>query len=122
MQESAATPLYITLESNIQKFDLPDIDWRTMIQDHKENIKINGELIHLSAELVQEYQYRPEEFLYEHLRKSKGLTWIMLFINDLNSKMEFNTSLTQIYIPNDDHIGDLYRTYHSIKAARKKNI
>lgn len=122
MTETAAVPLHVTLESIMQKYDLSDAEWRIMVQDHKEIIKSSGELYPLTVELIQEYQYRPEEFLYEHLKKSKGLTWIMLYINDLSSKMEFNMSLTQIYIPDADYIGELYRTYQSILAARKKNV
>ena len=122
MAETAATPLYVTLESIVQKYDLADAEWRIMIQDHKEAIKASGDLYPLTVELIQEYQYRPEEFLYEHLQKSKGLTWIMLYINDLSSKMDFNMSLTQIYVPDVDYIGELYRTYQSILAARKKNL
>lgn len=101
---------------------LEDIEeeWRLMIQDHKENIKASGTKVLLDPDIIQEYLYRPDDYLQEQRNVNRAITWIFLYINDLASKMEFNTSLEEIYVPRESYILDLRSTYRAILASRKK--
>ena len=95
-------------------------EWRLMIHDHKEVIKANGTKVLLDPDVIQEYLYRPDDYLVEQKNTNKALTWIFLYINDLPSKMEFNTSLEEIHVPKESHITDLRSTYRAILTSRKK--
>ena len=95
-------------------------EWRLMIHDHKEVIKANGTKVLLDPDVIQEYLYRPDDYLVEQKNTNRALTWIFLYINDLPSKMEFNTSLEEIYVPKESHITDLRSTYRAILTSRKK--
>lgn len=95
-------------------------EWRLMIHDHKEAIKANGTKVLLDPDVIQEYLYRPDDYLSEHKNMNRSLTWIFLYINNLPSKMEFNTSLEEIYVPKESHITDLRSTYRAILTSRKK--
>lgn len=97
-------------------------EWRLMIHDHKEVIKANGTKVLLDPDVIQEYLYRPDDYLVEQKNTNRALTWIFLYINDLPSKMEFNTALEEIYIPKESHITDLRSTYRAILTSRKKYV
>lgn len=88
-----------------------DQEWVQFIKDHRVEILKKSELVSIDPDTMAMYKYRPEEFL-DSLNRSRALSWIMLWINNIRSAHHF-VGLSSIAIPDRGHIDNLKRLYRT---------
>lgn len=89
--------------------------WVQYIEDHFSIIRDKATYVEISLDNMYRYKYRPEDFL-----QLKGidvsLSWIMLLINQIPDKSEFN-NIPSILIPSEAYIQQLQEAFDSINVA-----
>ena len=90
-----------------------DVDqtWTTYVEDHRSVIIETSTTMVVDPDVINEYLYRPIDFLKEHLRLSENLYWIFMYINNLTSNMGFNRDIDKLYIPSQEVVSDLRQRY-----------
>lgn len=87
--------------------------WVQFIEDRFIQIRDRSEKQDISLETMARYQYRPEDYLLS-LNKRPSLSWIMLLINQLPSRVDF-FQLDSILIPSAEYIDEIKEVFDSIK-------
>ena len=89
-----------------------DPKWIIFVKDHRDNLIDNSTTINIEPETMFEYQYRPEDYLAS-INYPIMYTWIILWLNQIESNMEFKR-IPHLILPNASYIQKLseqYRTY-----------
>ena len=105
---------------NYLKNTFPETYWNTndpnfylfkqFIIDHKDLIKENSEIHNFTVEEMYFQRYKLTEYLMS-LGLGPDLTWIVLWINDLNDQTEFK-DLLNILVPDRKYMQDLIKYYY----------
>lgn len=107
---------YITSTQSV--IENTDIEWRLFVKDHRDRILENSVVMTLNNNDSSYYEYRLRDLLIAHGIKPE-LRWIVLWINQLYSEMEFHDIHT-LYIPSYKQIKEYYDQYKIIRSELKK--
>jgi len=96
-----------------------DIDpgWRGFISDHKSYLKSVSPRRLPSDELMTQLHQDLPRYL-RHIGYARPISWIIAYINDLDSDIYFDHSMT-IYVPTLAQIDLLYQSYITTRQLRK---
>jgi len=89
-------------------------NWVHYIKDHRNFILKNSTNTPISKEDMRVYQYRPEA-LFKFLGFEISMSWIILWINQVTSILDF-TDIESLKIPPLDLISELYRSFNTFQA------
>jgi len=113
---SSITPMSERLRSLISEWSDSDHEWELYVKDHRELIIENSSTIQITADNMRKYQFRLETFLYDkNLDIDYRMTWIVLWLNQLNSNLDF-VDLSSLIVPNRSYILRLYEKYRAFKS------
>lgn len=87
--------------------------WKQFIMDHKRFLLSKCTRTVLDVNDMLKYKYRPYAFVTEKVLLPIESTWILLYINDIPSVMEFNESISSLMVFSVPDIYDLYRLFES---------
>lgn len=107
-----------TLDHQILSLDRDD--WFQFLLDHREQIRSKATTIKITDELMLRYRYRILDFLNEVHSFSQGGEQAFRIINRLYNDMDFNDSLTEVYIPDAKQLQDLRARYQTCISKEKK--
>lgn len=97
----------------------PEDAWVHYLQDHRELIRENSEVVVLTEQEMRRYAYRIRDFLaYKKLTPS--LTTAFRVVNRLHNDMDFTLALHSVYLPKSRYINELYRQYNTNKNQYAK--
>lgn len=85
--------------------------WQQYVEDHREFIIQNSKYITVDPDIINEYLYRPIDFIKEYLKITIDIHWIFMYINNIKTNMDFNTQIDRLYIPDTDIIKELRQRY-----------
>ena len=110
-----------TLKRRMGKFSSIDPSWVQYVKDHRNFVRNNSIITLISPEESFVYRYRPESYLH-----SKGMdiskSWIMLWINQINSLSNF-INLEYLIIPSDEYLAELKREFSNFQnSVQNQNI
>ncbi len=121
-QSEKTVPLSKIIDDSMMPAEDTDTEWLQYIRDHTDLIKNNSTLFFLDAEVMKRYRYRLEDFLFE---KRNGIHYrqyasIVRIINRLGCNLDFNESVTEIYLPTPEYITELRSMYRLIWHRKNK--
>lgn len=97
-----------------------DTDWQLFIRDHKANLIASATIHIVEIDKLVPYLYRPSEYLQFVVNTDPAIAWIVMFINNLATDVEFDRQVTKLLIPSYELIVNLRSTYLAVKAAALK--
>ncbi len=86
-------------------------NWGQYVEDHRDNIITGSTQMMVEPDVINEYLYRPVDFVKKYLKLNIDIHWIFMYINKIHTNMDFNTKLDRLYIPNSDMIKELRQRY-----------
>lgn len=93
-----------------------DPEWELYVKDHRDLILENSSTIQIAADDMRKYMYCLEAFLYDkNLDIDYRMTWIVLWLNQLGSNLEFR-DLSSLIIPKRNYLLMLYEKYRAFKS------
>ncbi len=92
-----------------------DPGWRQFIADHKVYLKLISPIHQPTAELMGQVGQDLTWYL-RYLGINRPIAWIIGYINDIDSDMDFNQSM-QLYIPDLTQLEILYQSYITTKQT-----
>ena len=102
----------ITLSSDLAK---NEEGWVQFIKDHFAYIRDNSPSVTITLGAMHRYRYRPEDFMRE-FGYDPNLTWIMLLINEIKTRVDFE-GLSEVKVPSLDLITTLRGQYDTYKVV-----
>jgi hypothetical protein len=113
-------PLLEYIEAQLQPYTEISDGWKTMLKDHRPQLLETAETIIITAYNQKIYQHTIEDFL-----RYKGYpisaSWIVLWLNDLPSNMEFK-NVPRLLLPDTKYLNTLYQTYLSIQKQKQSKV
>lgn len=98
---------------------LNDDDWLQFLKDHKEQIKENSVLETLTEEVMYIYRYRIRDYLRGHGR-NKGMEQAFRIVNRLYSDLDFDLTVSAVYIPMNEYLNELRQQFNTNRANYKR--
>jgi hypothetical protein len=114
-----ATTLKNKLLNQIQMHHNGDADWVHYIRDHKRMLLSRASKITIPTETAITHRNRPADLL-EYLGMDSSLTWIILFLNDLDELAEIN-NVKELYVIDEPTIKSLHASYLTWKNRVSKS-
>ena len=105
---------------NTSHLNLSDsnIEWKLFVKDHRKQLIATATTHVLSADEIELFRFRPNEYL-NSINLTEDLTWIVLWLNQLNSPENFY-NIRELIIPNYAYVNSLRETYRSVKSNLDK--
>lgn len=100
--------------------NLTDDSWVRFIIDHRELIIENSKLTVVSPEDMYRYRYRIRDFLIEKCNFSKNAEIVFRVINRLYNDMDFDLTISKVYIPDTNYLNKLRGRYATVKSIAKR--
>lgn len=120
MSESTLRTIISKLQNSSNDNYWPnDSMWVQFIKDHRASILEKSNRVELHPNDVRKFQYGIESYLTAY-SYPKSIAWIVLWLNQLDSNLHFDTNITSIYIPDVQQIISLRSQYNTNKAYYKK--
>lgn len=108
--------LITILNNTASVYDDTDAAWRQFILDHKTYILQQSQLRVITSAYIQRYSYNIQAYL-QSINFPTSCAWIIEILNAIPSNIEFDSSVSQLYIPTFSLIETLYTTYITTKSA-----
>lgn len=99
--------------------NLTDDDWIHFLQDHRDLIKKTSKYLELDEQTMYRYRYRIRDFL-TNKGYVLGAEQAFRVVNRLDSDLDFDLTLTGVWMPDDSFISELRRKYATNLAKQKK--
>lgn len=107
----------ITILNNATSvYDDTDPAWRQFILDHKTYLLQQSTLRIITSAYIQRYSYNLQAYL-QSVNYPTSAAWIIGILNAIPSNIEFDRSVSQLYIPPFSLIETLYTTYLTTNSA-----
>lgn len=110
--------VYDLISSDQTNLSNQDPEWVLFIEDHRRFLVQESDLVILSSDEVNIYDYRPEDFLRDRSYPASVL-WIFLWINQISSPEKY-VDKSKVYLPSLTQIQNLRYEYESFKAELDK--
>ena len=104
-----------TLECKITRYNNSDFGWVQYVRDNLWYIRGTAQRIDLDVYRHNTMKYRLGEFIVETFNMPRDVAWIVLYINQLESDVDFR-DLESILIPDMKVIDNLCNMYRNLKA------
>jgi hypothetical protein len=104
--------------SRIGSYSNNDMEWVRFVKDHRKKILESCTTLSITLEEAHRYRYSLT-LLMEDKTIDKSLMWIILWINQLGSALEFY-GVTDLLIPNTDVLANLKSQYKSSKQTESE--
>lgn len=101
------------LVSDIGTIDDVDQAWVQYVKDHRSLLLDKATIERIEPNIMFTYRHRMPALL-ERLKYSASLTWIVMWLNQLNSPADV-VGLTELIIPDKNQIEELSRDYASFQ-------
>ena len=95
--------------------------WRQYIRDHFNEIKEKATTIAVNPNDARKYCYSVEAYLYNQ-DLPKSISWIVMWLNQLDSNMHFDKDIQSIMIPNMDQLIQYRLQYGTTRVQRHKAL
>ena len=112
--EIVALGLRVADNNSAYNNDVPA--WVQYVKDHRSYLVANSKPVTITPELMHTYRYNPSGFM-AFAGLPLGLTWLMLWINQIHGAVEF-IRLTSLLLPNLDVVTALRAQYESVAFAQ----
>lgn len=109
------------LNKNNDDYYPNDNEWVLFVKDHKEVILKESTTVEIDASIMNINRYSVEPFLREH-NLPVSISWIVVWINQLDSAMNFNSTIDTLVVPDHATIRRLKKSYIDVKTYRKKTV
>ena len=109
-----------TYRSILSSYSNYDIEWVQFIKDHFYHIKSKSTIVDLNPFRHNSFRYRLTDFLEENNIPTE-MNWIVLFVNQLGSDVNF-CELTSMLIPDVTDIIHLREVFDTIQSHKKRVI
>lgn len=109
------------LNKNNDDYYPNDSDWVLFVKDHKAIILEESSTLNVDASTVDINRYSVESFLKEN-GLPISIAWIVIWINQLDSAMNFDYTLDELVIPAHTTIRKLKKAYIDVRTYRKKTV
>lgn len=96
-----------------------DSDWVHYLQDHREYIQERSNKVTIDPSEMVYYRYRIRKYL-QHRGNSVDCELAFRLINYIKSDLDFNESITEVYIPPVSVIRELQRSYATLQTQIRK--
>jgi hypothetical protein len=110
--------IYTILNSKSDNLQNSDTEWVLFIQDHRRYILEKCQVITLSNDEINLYDYRPEDFLTSKEYPTSCL-WIFLWINQLENTEKF-LNMKTLLLPNLAQLYNYRQEYETFKSELNK--
>ena len=97
-----------------------DEEWVLFCQDHRQEIIARAAHLTIHENNKFRYKYRLHDYLIQ-LDQNPDLKWLIFYINDLDTTMDFTSSIETLLIPSLSHIAELRTTFKSARATFNSN-
>lgn len=105
------------VKKKIGRYDNLDKDWVQFVRDHKSVILANSVRHEPSAIYQNPYEYNLGRYL-RSIQFDLSALWIVQYINRYDTDKDFR-NISYIYIPDIDHLQNLYKTYQTRMAVER---
>lgn len=105
---------------NRETLSLANDAWIQFLLDHRSMIIEHSKLVEISQETLYRYRYRIRDYLKEVHSDNYGLDQIFRIINRLYNDLDFNLTLTHVYVPDTQYCLNLRKKYQTAQAKQKK--
>ncbi len=95
--------------------------WRQYIRDHFNEIKEKATTIAVDPNDARKYCYSVEAFL-DYQRIPRSISWIVMWLNQLDSNMHFDKDIQSMLIPNMDQLRQYRLQYSTTRVQRYKAL
>ena len=113
-----AKPISKRMMTLVTKYSPSDLDWVKYVHDHYKTIFQSCSCKNLAKEEHFWKYYRLEDYLYEELHIDPNIAWIVLYINQLPSDVEFK-EIDTLLLPELSILDGLYQSYQQAKSHVK---
>ena len=95
--------------------------WRQYIKDHYNEIKEKAITIAVDPNDARKYCYSVEAYLIEQ-NVPRSVSWIVMWLNQLDSSMHFDKDIQSMLIPDMDQLKQYRMQYSTIRVQRNKAL
>lgn len=104
---------------NNDNFYPNDNSWVQYVKDHRSEILSSATYTEIDPNVSHECRYSINSYLTE-INVPVSIGWIVLWINQLDSDMRFDGTISNLYMPSIDTISKLQREYITVSKMQQK--
>ncbi|MBR1988610.1 MAG: hypothetical protein IKA36_06220 [Clostridia bacterium] len=112
--------LHTTYASLLSSYSNYDLAWVQFIRDHFYHIKKKSTVVELDPYRHNSMKYRLEDFLADNNIPTE-MAWIVLYINQLGSNVDFR-DITVMILPDVSDIKHLRDVFDTVQSHKKRVI
>lgn len=109
------------LNKNNDDYYPNDKDWVLFVKDRRSTILEEATIIQVDASSMGIYKYSVEALLKEN-NIPVSAAWILIWINQLDSAMNFNESISELIVPAHATIRKLKKEFIDVRTYQKKTV
>lgn len=115
MEQYSLHTAYASILSSYSNYDL---EWVQFVKDHFYHIKRNSTVVELDPYRHNSMKYRLADFLADNNIPIE-MSWIVLFVNQLGSDMEFR-DISVMILPDVSDIKHLREVFDTVQAHKQR--
>lgn len=106
---------------NRHTLSLAEWEWVQFLMDHREEIlEKHSTIVEVTQEELYRFRYRLSDYLNEKFNMLKGEDQCTRIINRFYNDLDFNLTVSKLYIPDQNYLEILRKEYQTVQAKKKK--